>query len=96
MCIADFPKLITLKPFIVKTQMNVKDADPLRTQFIHVKTSKDGKPVGIIVKRRGRSKKVEEQNIVDEHVDEEIVVQHSDEVQEIIGECENEKFAKHF
>lgn len=83
--------------------MNVKDADPLRTQFIHVKTSKDGKPVGIIVKRRGRSKKVEEQHIVeeeqkvvDEHVDEEIVVQHSDEVQEIIGESDYEKFAKQF
>lgn len=74
------PKPITLKPFtlkpiILKTQMNVKNSDPTRTHFLHVKTSKDGKPIGIIVKRRDKLRKKNPREALN----------YSHEVQEIIG-----------
>lgn len=66
-------KLITLKPIKVFTQINVKDADVKDTQFMQIKTSRDGKPVGIVVKRR-KSGKNKRQRDID-----------SDEIIEIIG-----------
>lgn len=60
----------------VKTQMNVKEADPKKTHFMQVGVNKDGKPVGIIVKRRRGTKKSMKQRKPK---------QISDEIQEIVG-----------
>lgn len=57
--------------------MNVKDSVSNKNHFMLVKTSKDGKPVGIFVKRRGnrnKSRKPKEGS-----------AQFSEEIPEIIG-----------
>lgn len=66
-------KLITLQPFTLRTQLNVKDTE--KSHFMIVKMSKDGKPVGIIVKKRAsnQNRKPKEST------------QYQDEVPEIIG-----------
>lgn len=69
----------TRRPFTLKTQMKVKDSDPKNTKFIQVSTRKDGKPVGIIVKRRSKASKTNKRK--PKELSEEI----SEEVQEIIG-----------
>jgi hypothetical protein len=65
----------TRRPFTLKTQMKVKDIDPSEMKFIQVST-KDGQPVGIIVKRRERTQKSNNKRKPKEI---------SEEVQEIIG-----------
>ena len=69
----------TKKPFTVRTQINVRDPGPTETKFIRLSTAKDGKPIGIIVKRRKRTSK--SNNRKPKEISEEI----SEEVQEIIG-----------
>lgn len=67
-------KLITLQPFTLRTQLNVKDTEK-KNHFMIVKMSKDGKSVGIIVKKRAsnQNRKPKEST------------QYQDEVPEIIG-----------
>lgn len=60
--------------------MNVKDADPEFTQFMQVATRKDGKPVGIIIKRRGKNSRMKKKKPKELSAEE-----FSDEVLEIIG-----------
>lgn len=57
-------------------QMNVKDSNPQNTQFMFVKMSKNGKPIGIIVKKRGKSQKRKSKDISQTY---------SGEIQEIVG-----------
>lgn len=66
---------ITLKPFTLKTQLNVKDSEPGKHHFMIVKRTKNGRPVGILVKRKPKMKTRHQKEFV----------QYSDEVQEIIG-----------
>lgn len=69
-----------LTPITLRTKMNVRPADPQKTQFLQVKVSKDGRPVGIIVKRRGQN-----QNSKNKNKQEKIPPRRTDEVPEIIG-----------
>lgn len=62
--------------------MNVKDSDPSKTHFMQIKVSKDGQPIGIVVKRRDQNnnqhKKQNKKRKPKEQSDD-------DEIQEIIG-----------
>lgn len=41
------------KPVTVRTQLNVKDSEnPQKTHFMKIATGTDGKPVGIIIKKK--------------------------------------------
>ena len=44
----------TLKPVTVRSSINVQDSSDM--QFMQVKTRKDGKPVGILVKKNSSTK----------------------------------------
>lgn len=50
------------KPVTLRTEMNVKPADPKKTYFMQVTVSEDGRPVGIIVKQRGQIQNRRNQN----------------------------------
>lgn len=62
-----------MKPFTLRTQLTVQDTE--KTHFMIVKMSKDGKPIGIVVKKRtsSRNRRPKEST------------QQLDEVPEIIG-----------
>lgn len=45
---------ITLKPFTVRSSMNVQDSPDMH--FMQIKSRKDGKPVGILVKKNSSMK----------------------------------------
>lgn len=46
------------KPVTVRTQLNVKDSEnPQKTHFMKIATGTDGKPVGIIIKKKTFSNK---------------------------------------
>lgn len=68
----------TPRPFTLRTQMKVKDSEPKNDHFMQVSTSKDGKPVGIIVKRRGKLSKSKKRKPKE-------FPQESEEVLEIVG-----------
>jgi hypothetical protein len=69
----------TMRPFTLKTQMQVKEANPEHTHFMQISTNKNGQPVGIIVKRRVKAPKSEKRK------QPEAPIEFSDEVLEIIG-----------
>lgn len=66
------------KPVTVRTQLNVKDSEkPERNHFMKVATGTDGRPVGIIVKQKARSKK--------QKVAKDSSIEMEDPIPEIIG-----------
>lgn len=68
---AKAPKAVT-----VRTQMNVRDSDPKNTHFMQIAVTNEGKPVGIIVKKRKGNKKTKNQRKPKQVLD---------EVQEVVG-----------
>ncbi|KAG5671950.1 hypothetical protein PVAND_002118 [Polypedilum vanderplanki] len=48
-------KEITPRPVTVRTRLDIKDSDIMH--FMHIKTKKDGRPVGILVKKTNVLKK---------------------------------------
>lgn len=66
------------KPVTVRAQLNVKESEnPQKTHFMKVATRPDGRPVGIIVKQKNRSKK--------QKVEKDSSIEFDDHVPEIIG-----------
>lgn len=66
--------------------MKVKDSDPNNTQFMQVKISKDGEPIGIIVKRRDQNRNNTQANQNKKrNPKRKPKEQSNDDVQEIIG-----------
>lgn len=67
------------KPVTVRTQLNIRDTEnPQKTQFMKIATGTDGKPVGIIIKKKTRGNKKPK-------IGRESSIEMEEEVPEIIG-----------
>lgn len=81
------------KPVTVKTEIDVRDTENQKVHFLHVKNSRDGKPIGIIVKKKDRIKKTlsKQSKSLSEEIQEIIGVRVPDDEEDAIKVYRNAK-----
>lgn len=60
---------LSQSPLTLKAQLNVSEGDPQGTQYLEIKTTKDGKLIGLIVKRRSDDRRRQAREVVDEIIE---------------------------
>lgn len=74
-----------MRPVTLRTEINVKDSNASKIHFMQVKVSKDGQPIGIIVKRRDQGNKQSNSQNNRRNKKRKPKQQSDEEVQEITG-----------